>query len=299
MPGHEKNPRAISIVALLLVACGQPDAPASDSAATLNGALGRYQMTRQTMQQWKLPGKLREISGLALTGDGRLLAIADEYAIVYELDYVDGRIVKTFALGEPTVKGDFEGIAVIGETVFLTTSDGTIYSSLEADDGKRAEFEKFKTGLGKHCEIEGLTALGGNLLILCKKTRSRKLIDGLSIFVWSGETAKLLMSDLIGLPESEILSQLDLDHLSPSGLAVDAETGHLLLVAAQQRALVEITTTGKLVEAIRMPLADRHRQAEGIEITGEQELLISDEGGHGKARVAIYQPAVAGDQEFE
>lgn len=299
MPAPEYNPRAIVTVALLLVACGQPDAPAAGSAATLSGALGRYQMTRQTMQQWKLPGKLEEISGLALTGDGRLLAIADEYAIVYELDYVKGRIVKSFALGEPTVKGDFEGIAIIGETVFLTTSDGTIYSSLEVDDGKRVEFEKFETGLGKHCEIEGLAALGENLLLACKKVRSKKLIDGLSIFVWSGETAELLMSDLIDLPESEILSQLDLDRLSPSGLAVDAETGHLLIVAAQQRTLVEITTTGKLVEAIRMPLADRHRQAEGIEITGKQKLLISDEGSHGKARIAIYEPAVAGEQEYE
>lgn len=299
MRGSENKCAAIVIVGLLLVACGQPATPAADSAAALNGALGRYPMTRQSMRQWKLPGKLREISGLALTDDGRLLAVADEYAIVYELDYTEGRIVKSFALGEPTIEGDFEGIATIGETVFLTTSDGTIYSSAEVDDGKRVEFEKTETGLGKHCEIEGLTALGENLLFLCKKVRSKDVIDGLSVFVWSRETARFLMSDLIGLPESEILAQLGLDRLSPSGLAVDAATGHLLLVAAQQRTLVEITTEGKLIEATKMPLADRHRQAEGIEITGSKKLLISDEGGNQKARIAIYQPTGTGDQEQE
>ena len=54
---------------------------------------------------------MREISGLTLTDDDRLFGIADEEAIVYELDSTEGRLVKTFALGDPVVLGDFEGLA--------------------------------------------------------------------------------------------------------------------------------------------------------------------------------------------
>ena len=279
------------LVCALLGACDQPGAtsPAPDDA------FGRFLMTKQSMQQWKLPGKLKEISGLALSDDGRLFAVADESAIVYELDYARGRIVKSFALGKPTVRGDFEGIAIAGERIYLTTSDGVIFSAREGDDGSRVSYETYETGIGEHCEIEGLAVLDENLLLLCKTVRSNDLIDGLSIFVWAIESAMLRNSDLIALPESEILDILDSDSLSPSGLAVDGATGHLLIVAAQQRALLAVTADGTLVQAKRMPLAERHRQAEGIEVTRASELLISDEGGGDKARIAVYRTAETGD----
>jgi hypothetical protein len=35
--------------------------------------------------------------------------------------------------------------------------------------------------------------------------------------------------------------------------------------------------------------AERHRQAEGIEITRDGRLLIADEGGRGRARLAVYR----------
>lgn len=251
-------------------------------------------MTAKFMQQWKLPGKLREISGLAITFDGRALAVADEKAVIYELDYAEGKIVKAFALGDPTVNGDFEGIATIDDLVYLTTSDGDIYRAEEGEDGDRMNFRKFVTGLGEHCEIEGLASLRSNLLLLCKNVRSDELIDRLAIFVWSAAGETLVNSDLIELPEGEILQQLETDRLNPSGLAVDTETGNLLIVAAQQRALVELTAAGEFVQALRMPLAKRHRQAEGIEITRAQQMLLADEGGRHKARLAVYRPTGAG-----
>src|SRR5690606_10827394 len=120
------------------------------------GVLARYPLSAATSNQWRLPDKLNEISGLALTGDGRLLAITDESAIVYELDYAKGKLVKAFALGEPTERGDFEGIAWFDGQVWLVTSKGRIYQSPEGEDGERVAFEAFETGLGKSCEIEGL-----------------------------------------------------------------------------------------------------------------------------------------------
>ena len=95
--------------------------------------------------QWNLPDRLREISGLALTADQRLLAVADEAAIVYEVDYEAGQLVKSFALGRPVERGDFEGIAVLDDTIWLMTSDGDLYSASEGDNGEQVEFERFET----------------------------------------------------------------------------------------------------------------------------------------------------------
>ena len=62
--------------------------------------LGAYSLDAETAARVKLPKRLAEISGLALTDDGRLLAHDDEMAVVYELDQKDGSIVKWFALSD-------------------------------------------------------------------------------------------------------------------------------------------------------------------------------------------------------
>ncbi|NTW64654.1 MAG: hypothetical protein HGA46_11425, partial [Chlorobiaceae bacterium] len=60
-----------------------------------------------------LPTKLREISGLALSGEGKLFTHNDEKGVVYQLDLMTGRIIKKFYLvmdigkGKRCVKDDF------------------------------------------------------------------------------------------------------------------------------------------------------------------------------------------------
>jgi len=262
------------------------------AAAGDSGLLIGYPLDAASMMQWRLPDKLREISGLAMTPNGRLLAINDEVAIVYELDYEDGRLVKAFALGQPVVKGDFEGIAVADELVYLTTSDGRVYLAAEGADGQRVSFDTYETGLGEACEIEGLAASLDQTLLyfLCKKIRDRDRVDGLMIFAWSIEHRQLVDERSILLPERDILKRLRMDRLSPSGLTVDRETGHLLIVAARQRSLVELASDGTLVDARELPLTVRHRQPEGIELASGKRLLIADEGGSHRARLAVYYP---------
>ena len=75
---------------------------------------GPYDWTKA--EQWDLPKSLREVSGLAFTADGRLFAHDDERAIVYQLDYSDGAVVKRFALGDPPDEDDFEAIATTSDT---------------------------------------------------------------------------------------------------------------------------------------------------------------------------------------
>jgi len=100
---------------------------------------------------------------------------------------------------------------------------------------------------------------------------------------------------MIELPVAKILDRVGREHLNPSGLAVDAATGNLVLVAAQQKVLVEINPDGRLVQALRMPLRSRHRQAEGIEFSHSGQLLISDEGGDRRARIAVYSETEPGE----
>jgi uncharacterized protein YjiK len=257
--------------------------------AATTSVLDRFSLDSNSMMQWRLPDRLNEISGLAITPDGRLLAVDDEVAVVYELDYDDGKLIKAFALGKPVIKGDFEGIAVADGLVYLTTSSGRLYFAAEGADGQRVTFDNYDTGLGTFCDIEGLVQGTDNtrLYFLCKRVRKNSGIEGLSLFAWDIVGRRLLPDESIVLPEEKIMRQLRIDRFSPSGITIDRNTGNRIIVASRQRVLAEVTADGKLVATRH--LEARHKQAEGIELTIDGRLLIADEGGSRRARLAVYQ----------
>ena len=242
---------------------------------------------------------MREISGLALTADQRLLAITDERAIVYELDYVDGRIVKSFALGKPVMHGDFEGIAVLQDRVWLMTSDGMLFAATEGPDGRNVNYEKFVTGHGDYCELEGLAQdrEANTLLLACKETHLKN--NTLMAFEWFVSPAGIEFSRSIALPEQAIAERIGEQRVNPSGVATDPVNRDWLMVAARQKAFVRLTADGGLSEAIILQKKGRHRQAEGIEMTRDGRLLIADEGGNGRARLAVYHAAPTGHHDNE
>jgi hypothetical protein len=179
------------------------------------------------------------------------------------------------------------------------TSDGQLFSAVEGADGEHVKFQEFDTGLGRYCELEGLgqNRVNGSLLLACKETRSKS--DELKIFVFSvTDSGVSALSDII-VPEKAITDLTKRKRVSPSGITIEAESGRHIVVAARQHTIFQISGDGKLLDAIILPNKKHHRQAEGIEITSDGRLLISDEGGHGKARLAVYRMSPFGTTKTE
>ena len=128
---------SLLLTALCLCGCGTP--------ADTEGHL-----------QLKLPKPLREISGLTETADGALLAVADEKAHIYRIDMNAKVVERLTKFGDPVKKGDFEGIALLDEQLYVVTSNGVIWRKALRGDAK--DYSRFKTGIGDACEVEGLTA---------------------------------------------------------------------------------------------------------------------------------------------
>ncbi len=135
---HDRSPRCRTARWLLLLA-----------------SCGRQQEAGETT--YNLPSELNEVSGLAAAGPDSVFTHDDEFAIVYEFRLTDGHILRTFALGDPTIEGDFEGIAAADGRVFLVTSDGLIYSAAPGENGKRVPYRVYDSGVGPRCEVEGLS----------------------------------------------------------------------------------------------------------------------------------------------
>ena len=63
---------------------------------------------------------------------------------------------------------------------------------------------------------------------------------------------------------------------APFDITIDPFTGNYLIVASREKALIEITPAGDVIFA--RPLPGTHDQPEGVALTRDSILIVSDEG---------------------
>jgi uncharacterized protein YjiK len=277
-----KRKRGTLIAALALGACSEPTL---EVGAVVGESRSLFAASPDV--QWRLPKKLREISGLATAPDGRLFGHDDERAIVYELDPVQGALRKNFALGDPIERGDFEGLAISPEGVFwLTTSSGQLYRFQEGDDGNHVAFASFDTGLGETCEIEGLAYLAtqASLILACKTHYVRDMRHTVALYVWSTQTRRTALWRT--LPEEAIAAAAGVRSFRPSSVEFDQRSDRIILLSADASALAELDANGALIAA--RALSRQHVQPEGAAILADGALVIADEGGSSRALLSRY-----------
>lgn len=242
-----------------------------------------YVVSADRAWQHRLPGALREVSGLATSHDGRLFAHDDERARVYEIDPLSGQVLKRIDMGDGGERGDFEGIALVGDQFFLVESDGTLYEFGEGDDKQNMPFRQYPSEVGDRCEVEGLAydSRTEALLLACKTTKGSALRGHLVIFAVPLETMVAEPEPRFRVPYASLSDVNARGRLHPSGLEVHPGSGSIFVVAAREEGLVEISRDGNFVAAAELP-SKLHRQAEGITFIAEA-LVLADEGGGGKA----------------
>jgi uncharacterized protein YjiK len=264
--------------------------------AAAQGVIDRYALGRSDGQQVSLPRALREISGLAISRDGRFFAHGDEQADIFEIDPLTGRTIRRFSLGDKTARGDFEGIAIAGSRFFLVTSAGGIVEFAAGADGERVDYTVHRGLPGEDCEVEGLEydARSDSLLLACKTAFSKPLESRLVVFAFplvrmNAESQPRISSPL------DFLIAADLgDEVSPSGIAIHPIAGTIFVLAARQHLLVELSAEGQPLGARR--LSNRsHRQPEGIAFASDGTLWIADEGGNGRAALTRYAMTAGSD----
>ncbi len=242
--------------------------------------------------QWALPGRLAEISGLTLTPDGRLYAHDDERAVIYRLDYRDGRIASTFSLGHPPLTGDFEGIAWWEDRFYLVTSGGELYVFAEGDDGTAVRYDRHDTGVGRHCEVEGLDADAATkrLLLVCKTMHKKKAQP--AVFAWSPATGELDEAPVV-IDIADEAARFRGGQFNPSAIAVLPAGRNWLVLGARQRAWARVAPDGQVIAAGILEFADRHPQPEGLAVAADGTVFIADEGRGGRSRLSVYAPGQA------
>jgi len=265
--------------------------PAACAAMQSRGVLSHYDPAGPASLRIALPADLAEISGLAYTPDGRLLAHGDEQAVVYQIDLASGRAVKRFGIGGPggPLLGDFEDIQVVGDRIFLVTSKGEIVEAREGRDGETKPPLRRGRGLGGACEVEGMTwdERSKSLLLLCKHAKGKQWKGQVVILAVSPESGEFEPEPRLVIPEAELQRVTGARTFAGSAITRHPRSRTYLMLAASQHVYAEIDSTGKVLGGGKLS-AQRHRQPEGIAIAPDLTLLISDEAAGRTATITGY-----------
>lgn len=293
------------LATLLLTSCGNADQPEDENegdktvtereepTGTKNvpdpsALLTKYDLANPS-GTFELTESLKEISGLAMSPDGRLFGHHDEQGIVYELDPTSGKIVKRWGVGSWGLEEDFEGIAVVEETFYLISSKGDIFAFSEGEDQGNVEFEQYKTDLTGKFDVEGLcyNPSENELLIVCKEYPGKDYTDGeeKTVYAFSLQSKEIVREPRIVMDVKEVLGMTGDNDFKPSAIERHPKSGSYFILSSNDPAIIEVSSSGKLLAAYELDKSI-HPQPEGIAFGANGELYIGNELGG----LVVYQP---------
>ncbi len=236
--------------------------------------------------EWIMPPQLREISGLALTSRGTVFAHDDNAGRVYEINPRTGILVKGFSL-LGNQKDDFEAIAIAGDDIYLMASDGKLFRFREGADGQQVSFLVFNPKLKNECEFESLAyeADSARLLMGCKRVLDKQVRE-LRIYKLP---LPLNRSTITAqrIPLETIIGSNPWKDFRPSDMTIDPSSGNYVIIASHEKGIVVLTPDGDLVRS--EPLPGDHRQPEGVAITRDSILIVSDEASVKPPAITLYR----------
>lgn len=269
-----------------------------------------YQL-KHPNQSFKMPNKLEEISGLCIAPDNKsLYSVQDEKGNIYKINIASGEVIEKFDFGK---NGDYEGIAIYQNTVFVTRSNGTIYevNNLGKENQK---VSNYKTDLKGKNDIEGLCyqPSSNSLLLVCKGIPTlgetiEEATNRKSIYRFDLKTRKLIEEPFYKITLKKVqqfLKQASYDtelqnfqsylnqntsfKFNPSGIAIHPKTNEVYILSSSKKMLLITDDAGEIQYMAKLN-KKIHRQPEGIAFTPDGTLFIANEGKGGHATIHVYK----------
>ena len=255
-------------------------------------------------KKFELKEDLREISGLTYYNDHSLLCVNDEKGIIYKYHLEKKEISKKYHFDK---SGDYEGIELVGDKVYVLRSDGAIF---EVDHFRKKNIKsvKSKTVLDAGNDTEGLAydAQNNSLLVACKGSPGddRKLKGKRAIYEFYPGENKISDAPRFLIDQDEIRKTLEFNAYTifsvkllekvnpsegdvtfqPSAIAVHPITGNLYVIGSVGKLLVVLNPEGKLLAIVKLK-RKLFRQPEGICFAPDGRMFISNEGKGSKANI--------------
>ena len=250
----------------------------------------------------EMPDELEEISGLSLTPDGNnIVAVQDEDGEVFFINKQTGEVERDYNFHK---EGDYEGVEMVGNSVFVIKSNGKIYEVHNVGEDRQQTI-KFTTILNKDFDVEGLgyDAKNERLLLACKEIgeETEEPILEKRIYAFDLKTRTLVAEPVYTLRLDDLLVYLEnnqhiyryqklVEHFTEdddkmkfacSALAVHPQTGDIYLLSSKGKMLGVLNDKGEILHIQKLD-KEIHPQPEGICFDKDGTLWISNEAKNGQ-----------------
>ena len=250
----------------------------------------------------KLPKILKEISGITVTADNQIACVQDEIGTVFIYDITTDRLVNEY---ENNLTGDFEGIALVGTTMYVLRSDGVLVEYKDYTSPVSVT-EEYNLNLPS-ADNEGLCfdKKNNRLLIAAKsktedglEKKSIRLIYGFDLKSKKCDTEPIFKLHIKRIEEKA--SELNISNAKtgkhkedsfnfrPSEIAVNPVDSCIYILSGKDKLLLITDAKGEIKNLVALD-PDLFKQAEGLTFLSDGTMLISNEAQQGKPTLLIFK----------
>lgn len=270
----------------------------ADSLFLMHDQSEVYYELKHPDEKYFLPYVLSEISGLSYRQSGNLLAVDDETGKIFEYSTSKKEIVHSIEFSNP---GDYEGVEIVSDKVFVLESDGDLYA-FDYSTSKKSRARKYENDLSRENDTEGLgyDPVTGTLLIVCKEDGEieKNGAKGRAIYSFDINQSKLSKDPLFTIrpkdlkffwEQSKAFSyEEDRIKFKPSGIAFHPIEERFYVLSSVGKLLVVMNRDGSIQATY--PISARVLgQPEGICFAPNGDLYISSEGEGDRGYILKYE----------
>jgi uncharacterized protein YjiK len=282
------------LLVLFFFSCGDSAEKKTEKRDTAN-SVAEIKLTQV------IPEELKEISGISFVNDSQVVAVQDETGVLFFYDLQKKTITRQLRFGST---GDYEDVAVAGNTVYIVNSAGTVFEIANFRT-KPAPAREYKTPLTEKNNIEGLAwDKKYNRLLLAAKDKGLVNESEKEIYAFDLRTKRLnpkpvytirlkeiedfFRGDELEEASKEFLKALGNSKLNKvfrtSAIARHPTTGDLYVLTSLNNMIAVLSPSGKVKRIIELTGPD-YNQPEGLAFTSDARLFVSNESNGRRANI--------------
>ncbi|MEY4541381.1 MAG: hypothetical protein RLZZ306_3138 [Bacteroidota bacterium] len=278
-----KNFKILILCVTFFYACEpKKKAQTENEVATIQNVNLPYDFENPT-EKYDLPDKLKEISGLSYYKKNQLVCVNDEQGKIFIYDLNEKQILDKIPFGKD---GDYEGVEVVGDEVFVLKSNGKL-KGFKIGEAFEREIDCSEPEV---IEYEGLGYdPKSKYLLLVAKERKKDVDDKKMIYAYDFDRKVLFKH--IAIPEEQVKDEANGKNFKPSGIAVHPQTGQTFIIASSGKKLLILSEKGQK-EALISLNPTIFEQPEGICFSPDGQLFISSEGKKGEGYILRFSDVI-------